>query len=616
MATLKAMFKLFDGYSTTIDKISRGTDNATDKIIKASRGTDEFNDKLNATGVSASRASLGLGQFISMAALIAGAIKGMNITDEYTNTAARLALINDGLQTQAQLQDKIFAAAERSRGSYSSMADAVAKMGLLAGNAFKSNDELIAFSELVQKSFKVGGASTMQQASAMLQLTQAMASGRLQGDELTSIMENASMMYKAIAKYAGKSDGELKKMGSEGKITADIIKNSMFMAANDINTKFETLPMTFADVWNKIKNSATRAFKGVMESANKLINTKGFQTFVNIFVVGINLLAEDIKLLIDFIADGWSVIGPILAAIGAVLLSNIITKLWGVITPLLAQFNLWSLITNPIFLTVLAIGAVISILNSMGITFEQVFGFIGGILGVFAGSFYNLFIYLWNNVIAPFANFFGNVFKHPIATIKAMFYDLAVTVLDDVEFMARGIEKLINKIPGVEVDITSGITGLRDKLASKSSSIKKEADLTGYVASKDFLGISDLFTKGSDIGKNVYGGISDTLGKLTDSLTKPTGFDFSQFGTPNNPVTVQGKGKNKKVDVDMSKEDLQYLRDIAEREYINKFSTATLAPNITVQFGDIHEEADANKVAGRIKKILQEEIATAAEGAY
>ena len=194
------MFKLFDGYSSTISKINQKTNEATNKILDASGATDKFNSKLQATGASAGSASSGLGKFLSLTALIAGAVKGMSIADEYTNTSARLSLINDGLQTQEELQDKIFAAADRSRGAYNEMAGAVAKMGLLAKDAFGSNDELIAFTELTQKSFKIGGADTSEQQGAMRQLSQAMASGRLQGDELVSIMENAPMMYEAILK--------------------------------------------------------------------------------------------------------------------------------------------------------------------------------------------------------------------------------------------------------------------------------------------------------------------------------------------------------------------------------------------------------------------------------
>lgn len=613
MATLKAVFKLFDGYSSTIDKINRKTNEATNKILKASGVTDKFNKKLENTGASANMASSGLGKLVGTFISLAAIKKGMDIVDEYTNTASRLALINDGLQTQAELQDKIFAAANRSRGAYGDMADAIAKMGLLAKDAFKSNDELLAFTELVQKSFKIAGADTSEQQGAMRQLAQAMASGRLQGDELVSIMENAPMIYDAIAKYMGKTKGELKKLSSEGAITADIIKNAMFAAADDINKKFEKMPMTFGDIWNKIKNSAMRSFSGVMQSINRLINTEGFQKFINVVTTGFELAAEAVSWLIDTIVAGWDTIGPVLSVIGGVLLAAIIGKLISMLSLWAANIAaLWSF-AWPVLLVVGIIALAIAAARQLGATWDEIIGFIGGLIGVFATFFYNKFVYMWN-AVAAFVNFFGNVFKNPVATIKTLFLDLAVNVIGYIEKIAQGIENLLNKIPGVNVSITDSITKLKDKLAARSSEIKTEADLKTYVQSKEFMDFSEGWTKGSTFSKNLYSNISDKLGSLTDAVNKlGNGFDLNNFGSSNNPLHVTSDDKLK---VDMSDEDLKYLRDIAQREYINKFSTATLAPNIQISFGDVHEEADVDKVAGRIRKILQEEIATAAEGSY
>jgi tape measure domain-containing protein len=612
MASLRAVMSLMTGgYSSSINRVMRDTDRATNRIMRASGATDNFNRRLDATGASATRASGGLGKFLSLAAAIAGAVKGMNIADEYTNTAARLKLINDGLQTQAELQNKIFDAANRSRGAYGEMANAVAKMGLLAGDAFTSNDELIAFTELVQKSFKVGGADTSEQMGAMRQLSQAMASGRLQGDELVSIMENAPMLYDAISKYMGLSKGELKKLSSEGAITADIIKNAVFAAGEDINTKFAEMPITFGDVWNKIKNGGLKAFDSVIMKVNQLINADKFQRFVDSIIKGFSIIADAASLLIGIVINGWDVIGPILTIIATVWLVSIITKLWAMIPPLVAQAAAWLSIYWPILLVIAVIGLVISAARQMGAEWDEILGFIGGLIGVFAVSFYNYFVKIWNHV-AAFVNFFGNVFKNPVAAVQTLFLDLTTNVLGFIEKMAKGIESLLNKIPGVNVNITSGITSLRDKLAAKSAEIKSKADLVTYVQSKEFMDYSEGWEKGSQTGKNLMDKVSKAfdLSGLTDM---GKGFDLSQFGTSQNPLHVTS---NDKLKVDMSDEDLKYLRDIAEREYVNKFSTATLAPNIQISFGDVHQDADADKVAGRLKQILQEEIAMAAEGSY
>lgn len=597
------------GYASGINRVIKDTDKATGKVLKASGATDKFNKNLDATGASANTASSGLGKFISIAALVAGTVKGMNIADEYMNTASRLELINDGLQTQAELQEKIFASADRAKGSYTDMASAISKMGLLASDAFTSNDELIAFTELVQKSFKVGGADTSEQQGAMRQLSQAMASGRLQGDELVSIMENAPMVYDAIAKYTGKSKGELKKLSSEGVITSDIIKNAMFMAGDDINNKFAEMPLTFGDAWNKIKNGGLKAFAPLIEKVNTLINTDGFQTFINNLIGGFNLVAGTASWLIDVIINGWDTIGPILALIGGVLLVTIIGQLWGMVPPLVAQAIAWLSIYWPILLIIAIIGVVIAAARQLGVSWDDIIGFIGGTIGVFATFFYNQFVRIWN-IVAAFINFFGNVFSNPVASIKALFLDLAVAALGYIEKMAQGIEDLLNKIPGVNVSLTGGISGLRDRLAGMAEEIKSEAELKTYVQSKEFMDYSDGFEKGSQMGKDLV----DKIGSAFDisGLTGlDKGYDLSRFGTGNNPVNVKGK-----VKADMSDEDLKYLRDIAERDYINKFSTATLAPNIQVTFGDVHETADADAVAGRIKTILQEEIAMSAEGVY
>lgn len=625
MATLKAMFKLFDGYSITIDKITRKTDEATNKMLKASNQTDKFNEKLNKTGNSSSFLSSGLGKLAGTVLTITTALKGMQLSDELTNTNARLNLINDGLQTQAELQEKIYASATRSRGAYMDMAGAISKMGLLAGEAFGSNDELIAFTELIQKSFKVGGASQTEQSSAMLQLNQAMAAGKLQGDEFRSIMENAPMIAQAIANYTGKSKGELKELSSEGLITADIIKNAMFNASDEINAQFKQMPITFADVWNKIKNGLLSAFTPISQAFSNIINSESFMSVINALIIGVNILGSALGGLIDLIVSGWDIIGPFIIAIAIVWLAMIIANLWAIIPPLLVQFGIWATMNMPILLIIGLIAAVIYTLINLGVTFEDIFSFVGGLLGVFAAHFYNQFVYIWNTV-AAFINFFGNVFNNPVASVQALFYDMAVNILGFIEGIAQGIEDLINKIPGVEVSITSGISNLKNNLASKSASIKSEAGLVEYVKTKEFMNYSSAASTGSGIGKNIYSkiegalsGISNKFSSLTSGTTSSgvSGFGgLGDLGTSSNPLSVEGTGKNGALDVDMADEDLKYLRDIAERDYINKFSTATLAPNIQMSFGDVHQEADVDKVAARIRKVLREEIAIASEGDY
>jgi len=556
---------LYDDYSVVIDKISRGTDKATEKMLKASGQADKFNKSMEATGASAKKAGSGIDRMVKSLISLAVIKKGIDITDEFTNTAARLDLINDGLQTQAELQDKIFAAADRARGSYSDMADAVAKMGLLAGDAFGSNDELIAFTELMQKSFKIGGADTAMQQGAMRQLTQAMASGRLQGDELVSIMENAPMMYEAIAKYTGKSKGELKEMGSDGAITADIIKNAMFMAADDINAKFETMPMTFGDAWNKIRNSLLQDFEPIIKTF-----AKGAQ----------------------FIGDNWDNIAPVFygAAAGmtafavATMIADIASK--GLIATLLA---------NPLFGIAVGIGLI-------------VMGVVGLIKAV--GGLEIAWLITRDKTLTVLDQMGLGILTFVIATSNH-FGQLKVDILLKLQDLANSGTDIINdfinninKLSGVAFDTIDHLTF--GTTAQVEFEAKKTANLNALENAK-FDAEMNAITRRVQIDVAKQKAIDRTA-------DINAGFDFSDFG--NTPVSVVGAGKNGAVKVDMADEDLKYLRDIAERDYVNKFSTATLAPNVAFHISDIKETADVNKIKGVLERMMREEIAVAAEGAY
>lgn len=289
MPTLNAMFKLIDGYSSQINRMISRTDTAMTKMLGASKAADGLSDAIGKTGKKskesapktksygdglenmgrkAERANGKLRTLIGTMASLAALKGGMDATDTYTNTGARLSMITSSPEEQTALQGDIFAAARRSRGDYTDMANAVAKMKMLAGDTFGTNQEAVGFTELLNKSLKVSGAGQAEQNSAFLQLTQAMAAGKLQGDEFRSVMENAPMVANAISQYMGVSKGELKELSSDGVITADIIKNAMFQAADDINGKFDSMPRTFADVWTGIKNTGIQAFGGIMIRVN------------------------------------------------------------------------------------------------------------------------------------------------------------------------------------------------------------------------------------------------------------------------------------------------------------------------------------------------------------
>lgn len=223
------------------------------------------------------------------------AVAATQTADELTSIRSRINLINDGTQTTAEIMNKVFDAAQRSRGSYTDMADSVAKLNMLAKDAFSSNDEAIAFVEQLNKQFKISGASVQEASAAMYQLTQAMAAGKLQGDEFHSIMENAPLLAQSIANEMGMTVGQLKEMSSQGLITSDIIKEALFNSAEETNAKFAEIPMTFAEVGQSIQNELIQAFQPVLEQISAIPQSGEFQALsegVGVAIRGMAVVAQ------------------------------------------------------------------------------------------------------------------------------------------------------------------------------------------------------------------------------------------------------------------------------------------------------------------------------------
>ena len=653
MPTLDAMFKLMDGYSSTIKRIVEGTDKASKSILGASKRTDDFNDALKRTETATARASNGLSRLVKTAVGLTAVKKGMDLADVYTNTNARLGMITNSLAEQRSLQNDIFAAANRARGSYTEMASAASKMRMLAGDSFGSNQEAVAFTELLTKSLKVSGAGTAEQNAAFLQISQAMAAGRLQGDEFRSVMENAPMVADAIAQYMGKSKGELKELSSQGLITADIVKNAMFQAAGDIEDRFSSMPMTFADVWQRIKNDGAQAFGGVFDKANAILNSAGVQAALNNLIGLIYWAGEATEGFIDFCTAAWPMVSPFIwaavAALGAYASAQIISNglslisaarfgaqavgvgiyalsLWattgatwaettamlGLNSALYACPIVW--IVGLVLILVAAFYAGVAAVNHFtGATLSGT-GIIGGVIGVFAAEVINYFIGIYN-IIAAVANFFANVWNHPVSATKILFYDLAVTVIGYMSEMVRSVEAIINRIPGVNVQISAGLDRFKAKIEGAAASAKSASDWNEIVKKKDFVNGADFANKGYGIGKGLADRVSNPFSGFIPNLNGADGMDYSQFFTAGNPAVVKGTGKGGAVKVEADSEDIEWMRKLAERDYVARIAQNTLAPNIRVEFsGPITKETDADSVMTHVVNEFKDIIATAPEG--
>ncbi len=701
--------KKVEQIETAKKRLIKTSDQLTNKIINQAKAVDNVANntnkiKANGGGVESSLGKWGaritvFNQGLELAQKVGAAVKaGLDYSDNLALNKARLNLMNDGLQTTEELQDKIFAASQRSRGSYDDMTKSVAKLGLLAGDAFKSNDEMIAFSEMMNKSFKVSGASNQEISSATYQLTQAMAAGKLQGDEFRSIMENAPMLADAIAKYMGKSKGELKELSSEGVITSDIIKNALFSAADDINTKYEQMPKTFGDAMTSIQNNAQKTLQPVADKISNLLNSPQFQSMVNVIINGIGLIGDGIVWLLgvgnsiyDWCQNHLPLIKALLFGIGVYMGVTMVKDVALLTVALLKQAGAWLLAHSQMILVIgaLALGYYVfqqtnSILTTLAVMIAVVAGvmaiwniaqwalngamyacpivwiivliialiaviylvlqWIGKTtkvansgLGMIAGGvnvviqfFKNLGLVVANiglgiwNVLKACASNIGTAFKNTILNIKSWFYGMLSTALTVVE----GICKALNKLPFVDIDY-SGITSKAKEYANKA----KEAE----DSKEDYKNLMDEFNKGmstfetfqdgwaSDAFKqgsawgdgiaekidNAIGSfdpsklLGDTLGSLGQGQDYGNGFDMSSMIDPNGNVPVDVK-KNSDKEVDISDEDLKMLKDIATREYMLNYKHIT--PNVNIEFGDVRETADVNKIKDAITKMMDEEL--------
>jgi tape measure domain-containing protein len=619
----------FNDFSTNLNNITNNTadlSTTNNLFINMGNSVELMNDKLKATDTSTEKASSGLGKLVKSALSLGNISKGMDMVDKYINTGNGLSRVNDGLQTQMELQNKVNAAANRSSISYSDMADAVSNVGSL-GTFKSSNDQAIAFTELMQKTLKVEGSD-----KTVTNVADSMSDGVLKGDEFSSLISSAPMIGEALSTSTGKSSKQLQEMAEQGAITADLLKTAMFAASDEINTEFDNQPKTFSDIWTKITNSAMNALNPLMQLVSDVLNSPGIQAAINVIISLLGLVSQAVNSLIGFIVDNWAIIQPILIAAGIFLAYLGAVAFAGFMQAAVAELAALA----PLLVIIAIIAAIIYVLQFLGVSFEDIFGFIGGVVGVAIAGIWNLFLGLFefvlgiiNSLINPFvniANFVGNIFTSPISSIIYLFQGLADNVLGVIESIASALDFVFGtKMAETVSGWRSGIKDMADAAVKEYApdedyqKVMDNMNLSTDSLGLDRMDYSDTFGLGKGMGKKAYSGLEGALGSMSNS---DPGIDLSGF-TPTNepspatdPIPVEGTGPNGTVAVDMEDEDLGYLRDMAERDYIANVASNTLAPNISVSFGDVHETADVDQMFGRIRTILREQIAIAPEGVY
>lgn len=555
---------------------------------------------------------------------ISAALGAVVLTKAFLNTAdtmsqinAKIDLINDGQQTTAELQEMIYASAQRSRGAYESTANLVARIGQNAGDAFGNNAEMIQFAENLNKQFVIAGASREEMASATLQLTQALGAGVLRGEELNAVFESAPNVIRNIADYLGVSVGEIRQMASEGQITADVVKNALLGATDEINETFKEMPMTLAQAFtmgkNAIQNNLQSSFAGWTEFLNSDEGQQKMTELINLF----SLLAQVGTGALSTLAQGalWAsnnldFILPVLAALSAAL---VILKVQAELTAqtsvagALASARSWMLAHIPVLLLVMVLAAAMIAAQQFGIGMQEVGMWVGQVFGMLYAVGYNVFASLWN-LIASFAEFFANVWNDPLGATARLFFNVFDVILGIVETTAGAIDALLGS------DLSGAVSGFRSKMAGwvddtfgeNAVQIKRMANLDVYNTSQEW------GQYGGSLG-NKLDNLSFSVNDLTSGLGELSGFSFNgglgNGGAGKSNVGSVDRVKSIEGDVKLSDEDLKLYRDLAERRYMNEIELKTLAPNITVTLpAGAGGNLTAEDVANRIKAMLIEQM--------
>lgn len=531
----------------------------------------------------------------------------VSASDTMAQTTARLNLMNDGLQTTEELQQQIYESAQRSRGAYNDTADAVAKMGLLAGDAFSNNQEIIAFVEQLNKQFTIAGTSAEGQAAAMLQLTQAMGSGVLRGEELNSVFEQAPTIIQSIAEYLGVSVGEIRSMAQEGELTASVVKNALLASAEETNEKFESMAMTWSDVWTSFSNTVLMLTQPILEA--------------------INWLANNISIIIPLVVSLGAAFAVLAIAYNWTTICTAATRAWAAAQAVLnAVMNM-----NPIVLIITAIitligviAAVIAYTNKTRETTISVVGVITGAIAVAATAVYNTVIGVINAIIQaawtvfaePFVgivewvvnvanggfNSFGDAVKNLIGQIISWLLSLG-----------KVATKIIDAIFGT--DWTYSLSSLQDTVLAwgkNDTAITFDRSSAPTLSRKTY---SSSWSSGYNFGSNLGSGVSSALG-----LASATGTDLTTVAAASSPTTdlltdIADNTSQIADDVSVSSEELELLRNLAERSDVNKYTNATIRIEMTNN-NSISGTDDIDGIVDALESKLVDALVETSEGVH
>ena len=658
-----------------------------------------FNQEISAGTQQANELTNTIKRAVAAYVSIQSVGKALNISDELVQITSRLNMMNDGVQTTAELVNMVYAAAQDARGSFSQMADVVARFGNNAKDAFSSSEEVVAFADLIQKQMTIAGASTQEAANAELQLSQALGSGVLRGDELNSIFEQAPNLIQNIADYLDVPIGKIREMAADGELSADVVKAAIFSAADDINSKFNEMPMTWGQIWQSMQNTALIAFQPVLQRLNDLANSEAFQTFIQGAIEAMATLANILLNIFElvgtvggFIADNWSVISPIIYGVIAALAvyaaylgivkgieiasaaataihSVAMSAKIGVMAALTGQtmaataaqmgYN-GALYACPVVWIIVLIIALIAVIMAVCSAIAKMTGIANSGFGVITGGvnvviqfFKNLGLTVANialgigNAIAALASNMMTAFHNAICSVQSWFYSLLSTALSVIE----GICSALNKLPFVEFDY-SGISSAADDYAAKASEAGgnkedyqsiSDAFNEGFTTFDAFQDgwASDAFNAGAAWGDGVADkvsnfSLSDVFGQtdipnvgdytsgFNDAIANSgvsdytSGFNdaIANSGVGDSIGNIDDNTGKIKDSLEVSEDELKYLRDIAEQEAINRFTTAEINVDMSGMQNTVNSGDDIDGFMTKLTDSVNEAVDNMTEGVH
>lgn len=638
--------------------------------LRASQGQQNFNNSLRNSHPLAQSLWDKIKGIAATVGGIMGIKKVLGLSDELANTTSRLNLINDGQQTTAELQEMIFQSAQRSRGAYQDTAKFVARLGTTAKQAFSSNAEIVAFAEQLNKQFVIGGATAGEMSAATLQISQALGSGVLRGDELNSVFENAPTVIGTIADYLGVTVGEIRGMAKDGEITADIVKNAMLVATDETNKKFESMPMTFGQVATSIKNQALIMFQPVLQGLNDIANSSNFQSMVNGILSALQSLASACTYAFDvltsiggFVADNWATIEPIIWGVAGAMASYVFWQQKSNIEAAIATVRTIAQGVSMIFLGIatgnaaliqqgfnatLAACPLMLIGALIAIVIYKIYEWVQSVGGLQVAWMYvqAYLLYAWDTLKLVFIELFYSISNTVDNIILAFEWcrngvlnwigDMKVKSLQILQDMINGCIDLINQfintlnnIPGVSIEAVEHVTFATEATASnaaaKAARNKDYASHAAEIEKEQQARQKTLTLMKSKAVDDFNSRIALANGAKWTALAKQNkgaevpempNFDTSDLGKTAGNTDKTAKNTGKTADkLSATEEDLKYLRDLAEQEVVNRFTTAKISLKMT-NHNNINSEMDVDGIIDTVADKLNEAMEVAAEGVH